>query len=105
MKLVSTPLCDQCMVEQTPDHIFKDCTNAKAAYKAYDEMSAQVENPLLKNNIESLIKRLLYLNRNSKVNSELFSLAITNRVNDYNMLRLMKEKRKELVIINKITLL
>jgi exonuclease III len=106
MRVVSSPLCEMCSVEQTSDHIFNHCLNAKLASKAYNELAVQfVSIPHLKNNIESMIKRLLYLNRNSKINSEVFNIAITNRINDHNLIRLTKEKRKELAIINKITLL
>jgi hypothetical protein len=106
MKVVSTPLCDKCMIVQTSDHIFNQCHNAIIASCAFNSFAAQYANNLfLKINIESLIKRILYLNRNSNVNSEMFNTAIVNRINDFNAINLSKSKRKELAIVNKITLL
>ncbi len=106
MKVVSSPLCEKCKMLQSTDHIFIHCSNAKISLKVYNDFAAQFENNLyLKINIESLIKRLLYLNRNSDVNSEMFNIAITNRINDFNAIQLTKMKKKNLAIVNKIALL
>ncbi len=106
MKVTSSPQCEVCFNEQTTDHIFKLCLNAKAAIEAFDDLSPQFStNPILKQNIESLMKRLLYLNKNKRITSELFRIAITNRISDHNQILISKGKRKELSIINKITLM
>ncbi len=106
MKFTSSPLCEQCNTDQTSDHIFNHCYNATQASKALNDFSEKLaDNHHIKLNVESLIKRLLYLNRNSKISVEIFNIAIANRIKDFRQLQIDKIKRKELTVINKITLL
>jgi hypothetical protein len=106
MRLLDSPACDVCSEVQTTDHIFNRCSNATEALKAFNESAPLfASTPFLKLNIESLIKRLLYLNRNKKVDLDLFRIAITNRLNDLNYISIAKINSKEMNIINKITLM
>jgi hypothetical protein len=105
MKILDSPDCDICNDTQTSEHIFKLCINATVAWKAFNENPNSSVSPYHRSNIESLIKRLLYLNRNKKINIDLFRTAITNRIDDLNYIALTKKKRKDLNVINKISLL
>ena len=55
-------------------------------------------------NIKSLIKRLLYLNRNKHMVEDVFKIAIVDRLNDLNKIVAAQEKRKALSVINRIAL-
>ena len=106
MKLRDSPACDVCSEIQTLDHIFNQCSNSKAASKALeDNAHLFVSSPFLKSNIDSMIKRLLYLNRNKKINIDLFAIAIANRVSDLNYISIAKLNSKEMKAINKISLM
>jgi hypothetical protein len=106
MKLVSSPNCELCNCEQTTEHIFITCSNAKISTNSYDELKHLFEgNHLLTLNVQANIKRLLYLNKNKQLNSDLFKIAITNRINDFKLINDRKTRKKNLIEINKLSLM
>ncbi len=106
MKLISSPLCPLCNVEQSSNHIFSECVNVKVANCVINEYSSQISNnKSLQANSISLIKRLCYLNKDKKLTSDIFRVAIQDRINDLNGITYSFERRKNLALINKITLL
>ncbi len=105
MKLRDTPYCDICNEVQSTEHIFTQCSNAIVAYTAYNELLPQFkDHSQLVMNIMSLIKRLLFLNKNNRLVSNIFRIAILDRINDFTKIQCHNIKRKELAIINMITL-
>lgn len=106
MKLNDSPLCPMCNVTQTCEHIFYECTNSKEASDALAQSRDKYSsNPKLSANIRSLVNRILFLNRNRIVKSDLFISAIYNRIDDFDRILQFKYRRKELEIINKLTLI
>jgi hypothetical protein len=106
MKLINSPLCSMCNVDQTSNHIFSECINAKTAMSVMIEYSSQISNnKVLQANSLSLIKRLCYLNKDKLLSPDIFRVAIQDRLNDLNNITNRLEKRKNLALINKITLL
>jgi hypothetical protein len=88
MKLISSPLCRQCQVVQDSQHIFETCHNAVTAFEAilkFPEINNR--NYLLSINVESLIKRLLFLNKDKEISGALFEYAISCRINDFKILQ------------------
>jgi hypothetical protein len=106
MKLIPSPLCPLCDTEQTSEHIFLECINIKNSNGAVKHFSTQLHNNRTLNaNISSLIKRMCYLNKDKKLTTDIFRIAIQDRINDLNYINFSKEKRKNIDIINRITLL
>jgi hypothetical protein len=106
MKLISSPDCLVCNEIQTTYHIFYSCFNALRASDVLADFKHLLEsNPALNANINSLVNRLLYINRNRKVTSDLFIIAINNRLEDLKVIALNKERNKNLSDINKLSLI
>jgi hypothetical protein len=106
MKLINSPLCDVCGIEQTAEHIFLDCTNAKNSVTAYSQLSFKFKHDKSVNSdVKALINRILYINRNKAMKSDAFCIAINYRLNDLNNILQFKKRKKELLVINKLTLL
>jgi exonuclease III len=106
MKLINSPLCNVCGIEQTAEHIFLDCTNAKNSVTAYSQLSFKFKHDKSVNSdVKALINRILYMNRNKAMKSDVFCIAINNRLNDLNNILQFKKRKKELLVINKLTLL
>jgi hypothetical protein len=105
MKLLASSECLVCKETQTTNHIFHDCVNAQLATKALNDCAYLFEHdPHLRDNTISLVQRLLFLNRNKKVNVEVFIQAINNRIEDLNVVANHKKNAKNLIAINKLTL-
>ncbi len=95
MKLIASPLCPLCDVDQSSKHIFNDCVNVRVAKEVMPEYSSQISNNKpLHVNTNSFIKRLCYLNKDKKLNSDLFCVAIQDRINDLNCITNIRENRK-----------
>jgi hypothetical protein len=92
MKLVNSPYCQVCFDVQTISHIFDECVNAKNAKLAIDE--CQEINASNETNTSSLIKRLLFLNKNRRLQIEYFKAAIRNRIDDLETVIANKNKLK-----------
>jgi hypothetical protein len=106
MKLVESPNCPFCLVRQTTFHIFFECLNSIEASLAVEFTGHLFSHlPMLKSNVIALVNRMLFLNRNKKVKSELFIVAIKNRIEDFDKISLHKRNEKNLNVINKITLM
>jgi hypothetical protein len=106
MKLLSSSDCPVCNETQTTYHIFYACSNAiVAAGVLMDHKHTLDSSPLLCANINSMVSRLLYLNRNKKVTSDLFISAINNRLDDLKVIAFHKEKQKNLSDINRLALM
>jgi len=84
MKLVASPDCPICQCAQSIIHIFDECSNSVKAYKILREFyeKHKVEDWVTKKNLDSLIKRLLYLNRNKFLHSSVIEITLANRVSD-----------------------
>jgi hypothetical protein len=105
MKLRDLPLCELCLVEQSQEHIFMQCSNAVTSAKVYNDLLPTFANSsLMKSNVSSLIKRMLFLNKNKRLSEDVFKIAILDRIQDINKILAFKEKRKNLSVINKVTL-
>jgi hypothetical protein len=95
MKILSSPDCPVCNETQTTYHIFYACTNAIIAADVLTDYKHLLDsNPSLLANINSMVSRLLYLNRNKKVTSDLFFIAINKRLEDLKVIAFHKEKTK-----------
>lgn len=104
MKFVNSPNCSLCEVNQNAYHIFYDCCNAIEASEAINASSHLLEQyPSRKLNIMALVNRLLFLNRNKKLKSEFFIVAINNRIADLDILQIRNFNEKNLNVINKIS--
>jgi len=90
MKMVDTPNCAVCHSVQDSTYIFRDCVNATKAHQVINQFS-ELDDPRTKNMVTFMINRMLYLNRNKKICSEIFHIAIRNRLDDYETLSLRKQ--------------
>jgi hypothetical protein len=105
MKLIDSPECGVCFKKQTIQHIFSECNNSIEASNAIDLLTPSFDHsPKLKTNILSLVARLQYLNRNKTIKASVFIAAINSRILDFEIITKHKEKEKELMVINKLTL-
>jgi hypothetical protein len=106
MKLIASPNCPLCEVEQTADHIFNDCVNIVIGTETLKLKTNSLHmNKSTSSNCLALVKRMCYLNKDKKLNADLFRTAIDNRLNDFNCITRNKGMKKELAVINRISLL
>jgi len=105
MKLVESPECIMCKVTQTNTHIFEECVNAVAAYNALSRCKDRIcPTSINYKNVMSLVNRMLFLNRNRAISSDLFCVAINNRIDDIEKIMKYRDKKRELDAINKLVL-
>lgn len=86
MKLAESPDCPTCKVPQDSEHIFNSCLNSKIAWKAFGKNLNLITNPKLKSNVRSMIKRLLFLNKDKTLHENVVNRAIENRIQDFDKL-------------------
>lgn len=96
MKLVDSPECKICKNIQDSDHIFNSCPNSKTAWKVFKNHYKLLVNSKLKTNVRSLIKRLLFLNKDKAIHENVVIKAIENRIQDLNKLCDNSLKQKDL---------
>ena len=114
LKLVESNLCPLCLLDQNADHIFLECTNAKTFFdilsKDYDFKFSEIEQKFgssikLKNEILLLTKRILFLNKNEKLDKKYIYFCIDNRLSDIETLdfkiRLKRKAEKDKKILLK----
>jgi len=94
MNLITSPFCQICHEIQSSIHIFDECINSKAAHEALDSFPEICNNQFLESNTKSLIKRLLFLNKNRRLQIEYFKAAIRNRIDDLETVIANKNKLK-----------
>ena len=105
MKLINSPLCEVCNDSQDTEHIFESCINVDESILALAKYQQFIlSNPSVRNNINALINRLLYMNRNKPLKADFFCKAIDNRLNDLDKLLQFKKRKKDLNDINKLTM-
>jgi len=106
MKLASSPNCQMCLTPQDAEHIFFNCLNALEAKNALNEFNSELSNSIyLRTYVQSLINRLLFLNKDKLIKTDLFCIAISNRIKDFDKINQNQQNKKELENINKLTLL
>jgi hypothetical protein len=106
MKLINSPNCPICNVEQSSDHIFIECENYRVGNDMIKETTKDIQiTKVLYENCISLVRRLCYLNKDKKICKDIFRIALGNRLNDFSCINRNKIKKKELAVINKISLL
>jgi hypothetical protein len=101
MKLIESPLCPVCLKDQTTEHIFFECTNSLTLWNliksefniTINESEFLLGSPDKRiNDIILLCKRLLFVNRDKKLDKNFIRSSVTNRLDDINSL-LNKSKR------------
>ncbi len=101
MKLVDSPLCKICKTTQNSEHIFYLCSNAKNANNALLNFREVLNDPYFRNNVDSLIKRLLFLKKDKATNPALFEIAIKNRIDDLEKILKQKAYNKKLKVMTR----
>jgi hypothetical protein len=106
MKLINSPLCAQCNCNQDIEHIFTQCINALEAQIAVNSVAHQFEHDyIIETNINSLINRLLFLNKDKVVKADLFCIAIDSRLQDLEQINQNRRNKKVMIDINKLSLI
>ena len=82
MKLIVSPLCQLCNVDQTIEHIFELCANVETAVSTLIGIQDLVTDSHVKINVGSLIKRTLFLKKDKTLNPDYLSIILQNRISD-----------------------
>jgi hypothetical protein len=108
MNLISSPLCQVCLIDQDQNHIFYNCANATLAWSILDEVpDISISNDeclngsrdKIKNEIILLLKRTLFLNKNSPIDKKFIRYLIDNRISDSKLL-LKKRTTNKCMLMN-----
>jgi hypothetical protein len=106
MKLIASPNCNLCNVEQTAEHILNDCINIVSGIDTLNLITDKLQiSKSLYMNCLALVKRFCYINKDKKLSTDLFRSAIENRLNDFNRISRKKMLKKELDTINNVSLM
>ncbi len=113
MKLTDSELCPICDVVQDTDHIFHGCSNARLIWSVLNKdfkfkfseseftfgVTDKTQNELL-----LLAKRLLFINKNKKLDKTFIVSLIQDRIADINSIIEKKRQSKKLAIRRKLIL-
>ena len=105
MKLIDSPTCQVCKKMQTAEHFFTECSNSSLAESVLSNHTEILNNYTLRINIDALIQRLLFLNKDKKLSSDFIQLVVCNRISDFDKLFSNKTNKKKLTEINQLSLM
>jgi len=102
MKLLESPNCPICEIPQDNEHIFNTCQNAIIAEHISVEIISQITDidATLLTNIQSLIKRQLFINKNTPLNEITLRHILNLRISDLATLKNHKKRKKLLAKIS-----
>jgi hypothetical protein len=82
MNLVTSPYCQVCSEIQTSNHIFEECCNALLAKQILSDYTSARSTEIIDCNTQSLVKRLLFLNKDKILHPEVIKTSIIRRIDD-----------------------